>query len=109
MKIEGNPSIRRDLSEKSCFVLINILNKCNNKNLTASNIAREINTKITNPIFMNLINYLKEIEIIEEIETIGNNKLLSIDKESLSDFIDEQNITQFWAEEFFRKYHKFNW
>jgi len=100
--------IKKDFSPKECKILAILYNIRNSKDLTVSKIAIEFNKykiSIKNPSFYMVLNYLKELKIIGEINKIGNVKFLKINKNDLRDLLDEQPDVILWYEYFNTAHH----
>ncbi|MFW5793865.1 MAG: hypothetical protein ACOCV1_00045 [Bacillota bacterium] len=79
-------------------ILIDIYNSdvFKTKNLSLSKIARSININRNHPYFREILDELTENQILEQIEEIGRNKIVSINKKKLEKLIDQQEITKFF-------------
>jgi len=112
IKLEKREDLERDFSNTECKIMVNILNFISNNDynlLTSSELARQINLNPTHKYFQKIFNYLKSLNIIEITSTIGNMKILKINKRLLKDFIDEQHELNWWMENFWKPHHKNNW
>ena len=98
--------LRTDFTEKECKLLYNLYCiKTNERNLTASKMASEIEISVTNPYFYRLLNYLIESKIVS-FELIGKTRIFKIDRNKLEDLIDIQEIVKYWHDVIYDIYVK---
>ena len=110
MNFEKNEKLKRNFTYSECIILINILNVNKNiKYLTRSKIAKEIKVSQFDPRISKIFNYLKYIKVIKESIINSNTKLLEIDCEQLTNFIDEQIVITDLVNNFLKKHHIFSW
>lgn len=76
--------------------------------LTISGLAELIGSRSSSPIFVSVINYLKEKEMIKIRSHLGNTKVVSIDYIKITDIIDEHELTNFFFK-YFREWHVVTW
>ena len=108
-KFEEMKNLKRDFSFGSCQILIKIINMKDIVFLTRAKIAKQINVHQGNPQFNEIINYLKDLQIIIKENQLGNNEILKIDKINLMHFIDEQDLIVKLVDNYYKKYHNFKW
>jgi len=97
-----------DYTFKECELMIKIAVRELPENLTLTALAKEIDTVSSSPTFVSVINTLKENNLLEVHDYIGNVKLIKINEKKLRDFIDELPITNFFFE-YFKIYHIVSW
>lgn len=101
--------IKRDFTYTQCKTMINMLENIENiKQTTVSEISEAINVSVNNPQFWMILRYLKSINAIIFKQKIGTANIISINRKLLRDFIDEQEVTEFWYT-YFNHNHLCQW
>lgn len=75
-------------------MLIALLNYKKQNKFIISEAADSIGIKITHPYFLKIINYLKAIKGIEEIEVYGRTKLLKLNYKKTRNLVNKQQLVQ---------------
>lgn len=106
---ENDDTIKRDFSYSDIIILIKILNSNENNVFETyeSKLAREIGYSPSR--IAPLLNYLRQIEIVENGEMMGSNKTFKINRYLLKHFLDEQDILLWLDENYLNKYNDYRY
>lgn len=91
-------------------LMIRLANTKSNKNLlNISDLAKSVGVSRHEKRFRTVINALRDSGVIKIINTIGNSKIIQMDQSDVRDYIDEQTYINWLVDNYFKKFHRFNW
>lgn len=102
-------NLRKDFTIRECEIMIKILNSNGKRLINASTLAKNIGESRNSPTFNLVLKYLKQEGFVEEMGEVGNSKVIKINKKDLKNYIDEQEVINWFVENFYKKHHHFIW
>lgn len=90
------------LTFEKVMILVKIYHAPNVRHLDYSKLSHLIGVSQTNTIFSDIMNILKEENILKEIEIIGTSKMIEFNKPLLKEFIGETYVVKEIHEKIFR-------
>lgn len=96
--------MKKNLGFTEVKMLLCILENIPRKPVCISKLAKDIGISSTNPYFQEIIKELRNEDILETVEEVGNMKFIEIKKGLLMNFINEQEVTAIFYNYFYKHY-----